>query len=106
MSHDVQQARLTAQLLAGEPAPTAEDAVRRILAVQGQDPRGFRLAVRSRTTGVTAADVAAGLTDRRSLVVSWLNRGTLHLVAAEDYRLLHLLTTPQLATSNPTRLQH
>ncbi len=105
MSHEVQQRRLTAQLLAGEPAPAAEDAVRRILAVQGQDPRGFRLAVRSRTSGITAADVEAALTDRRSLVVSWLNRGTLHLVAAEDYWLLHPLTTPQLATSNRTRLR-
>jgi hypothetical protein len=101
----VQQRRLAAQLLAGEPAPSAEEAVRRILAVQGQDQRGFRLAVRARTTQVTAADVEAALTDRRSLVVSWLNRGTLHLVAAEDYWWLHPLTTPQLATANARRLE-
>ena len=46
-----------------------------------------------------AADVDAALEDR-TLVVSWLNRGTLHLVAAEDYWWLHPLTLPQLATSN------
>lgn len=105
MTPGVHNRRLTAQLLAGEPAPSAEDAVRRILAVQGQDPRGFRLAVRARTTGVTAADVDAALTEQRSLVVSWLNRGTLHLVAAEDYWWLHALTTPQLATGNARRLE-
>lgn len=97
-------ARCTAQLLSGPPAASAEEAVRRVLAVQGQDPRGFRLAVRARTSGVTAADVDAGLTGTRSLVVSWLNRGTLHLVTAEDFWWLHDLTTPQLATESLRRL--
>lgn len=97
--------RLTSQLLSGPRPTTAEAAVAHLLAAQGQDGRGFRLAVRPRTTGVTAADIDAGLTDRRSLVVTWLNRGTLHLVSAEDYWWLHPLTTPQLATSNATRLR-
>jgi hypothetical protein len=102
---DLVAARCTAQRLSGEPASTAEDAVRRVLAVQGQDPRGFRLAVRARTSGVSAADVDAGLTEARSLVVSWLNRGTLHLVTAEDFWWLHDLTTPQLVTESARRLQ-
>lgn len=96
--------RLRAQLLAGPAARTAEDAVARVLAVQGQDPRGFRLAVRARTDGVSAADVDAGLTDRRTLVVSWLNRGTLHLVTAEDLGWLHDLVAPPLVTGNARRL--
>ena len=50
-------ARLTAQLLAGAPARSAEAVAERVLAVQGQDPIGFRLAVRARTEDVTAADV-------------------------------------------------
>jgi hypothetical protein len=41
-------ARLTAQLLAGEPAPDPVAATRRLLAVQAQDPRGMRLAIRAR----------------------------------------------------------
>jgi len=97
--------RLTAQLLSGPRPDHVEPAVAHLLAVQAQDPRGLRLAVRSRTTGTSVADVDAALTDRRSLVVSWLNRGTLHLVAAEDYWWLHPLTTPQLATGNATRLR-
>jgi hypothetical protein len=96
--------RLTAQHLAGQQPTTAEEVVERLLAVQGQDPRGFRLAVRSRSLGLHVADLDAALSDRRSLVVTWLNRGTLHLVRAEDYWWLHPLTTPQLATANATRL--
>ena len=96
--------RLTAQLLAGTPAPDALAVTHRLLAVQGQDGRGFRLAVRGRTRGLTAADVDRALTDERTLVVSWLCRGTLHLVAADDYHWLHALTTPGLAAGNARRL--
>jgi len=77
--------------------------VGRLLAVQAQDPRGARLAVRARTTGLTATDIDAALTER-SLVVTWLNRGTLHLVRREDYWWLQALTTPQLLTGNARRL--
>lgn len=96
--------RLTAQLLAGPPAPDPVAVARRLLAVQGQDGRGFRLAIRGRTRGLTAADVDRALTDERTLVVSWLCRGTLHLVAADDYHWLHGLTTPPLAAGNARRL--
>jgi hypothetical protein len=81
-----------------------EDVAERLLAVQGQDPRGARLAVRARTTGLTAADVDRALTEDRSLLITWLNRGTLHLVRSEDYPWLHALTTPPLLTSSATRL--
>jgi hypothetical protein len=77
----------------------------RLLAVQGQDPKGFRLAVRSRTRGLAASDVDRALTEDRSLIVTWVNRGTLHLIRAEDYALLQLLTTPPLVTGNLRRLE-
>jgi hypothetical protein len=76
----------------------------RVLAVQAQDPRGARLAIRARTRGVTAADVDRCLTDDRSLLITTLNRGTLHLVRREDYPWLQELTTPPLATGNARRL--
>lgn len=95
--------RLGAQLL-HRPAVGAVAVVRRILAVQAQDPRGWRLAVRSRSTGLTSADVEAAL-DARQLVVGWLNRGTLHLVAAEDYWELHRLTTRRLGSTIDRRLR-
>jgi hypothetical protein len=97
--------RLTAQQLSGPPADSAEAVVERLLAVQAQDPRGARLTVRSRTIGLHRADVDDALTDRRSMLISWLNRGTLHLVTPDDYWLLHPLTTPQLVTGNRRRLR-
>ncbi len=76
----------------------------RLLAVQGQDPRGARLAVRARSQGLTAADVDRALTEERSLLITWLNRGTLHLVRSEDYPWLHALTAPTQITGNLRRL--
>jgi hypothetical protein len=96
--------RCRSQLLSGRRATSAEQVVERLLAVQGQDPRGARLTIRARSTGLTAVDVDRALTDERSLVITWLNRGTLHLVRSEDLPLLHALTTPQLHTGNLRRL--
>ncbi|HST56475.1 MAG TPA: winged helix DNA-binding domain-containing protein [Solirubrobacteraceae bacterium] len=97
--------RLTAQLLAGAPARDPVVVAERLLAIQGQDPRGARLAVRARTTGLSAADVDRALSEERSLLITWVNRGTLHLLRSEDYPWLHALTTPQLLTSNARRLR-
>lgn len=95
--------RLAAQLLVGPPADGVGQVVDRLLAVQAQDLRAARLAVRSRTTGLTAADVDREL-NNRTLIVTWLNRGTLHLVRPQDYWWLQRLTTPQLANGNTKRL--
>lgn len=96
--------RLTAQALSGQPLKTPEAVAERLLAVQGQDPRGARLAIRARSAGFGAADVDRALTEDRALLITWLNRGTLHLVRSEDYPLLQALTTPQLRTSCARRL--
>lgn len=96
--------RFRAQLLTGPPATSVLRVVERLLAVQAQDPRGFRLAVRARSRGLSAADVERALTVDRSVVVTWANRGTLHLVTAEDHSWLHALTTPQLRVTNARRL--
>jgi hypothetical protein len=96
--------RCAAQLLGGEPARSAEEVAERLLAIQAQDARGARLTIRVRSAGLSAADVDAALTQRRSLVVTWLNRGTLHLVCTEDYWWLHTLTAPQLRTGTSRRL--
>lgn len=98
-------ARLTAQLIAGPRERDPVAVARRLVAIQAQDPRGARLAVRARSVGLRAADVDEALTAARSLVVTWLNRGTLHLIASEDYHWLHALTTPPLFTANSRRLR-
>jgi hypothetical protein len=96
--------RFSAQLLTGEPARSAEAVTGRLLAVQAQDPRGARLAIRARSAGLTAADVDRALTADRSLLITWLNRGTLHLARSEDYWWLQPLLAPRLASANARRL--
>ncbi|HVW47971.1 MAG TPA: winged helix DNA-binding domain-containing protein [Solirubrobacterales bacterium] len=95
---------MTAQGLATTPARDPVAVAERLLAIQGQDGRGARLAIRSRSEGVVASDVDKALAGRE-LLVTWLNRGTLHLVRAEDYPWLHALTTPLLWTSCERRLR-
>lgn len=97
--------RFAAQGIAGPPLPDPVAVAERLLAVQGQDPRAFRLAVRARTEGLTAADVDRALSEDRTLLVTWLNRGTLHLVRGEDYPWLQALTTPPLFASCTRRLR-
>jgi hypothetical protein len=94
---------MAAQMLSGPPAAGPAEVAGRLLAIQAQDPRGARLAVRARSRARSAAEVDAALGDR-SIVVTWLNRGTLHLVRAEDYWWLHPLTTPPLLRGNARRL--
>jgi hypothetical protein len=98
-------ARLAAQRLSGAPAGDVVDATRHLLAVQAQDPRGARLALRARIADGHASAVDHALTAERSLIITWVNRGTLHLIAAEDEPLLHALTTPQLRRASERRLR-
>lgn len=102
--NSVLSARLAAQRLSGTPAADVVAATRHILAVQAQDPRAARLAIRVRTSEERASAVDRALTDDRSLIITWANRGTLHLIAAEDEPFLHALTTPQLRSTSDRRL--
>jgi Winged helix DNA-binding domain len=93
--------RLVAQRLAGPASATPGDAVRGMLALQGQDWPGVRLSVALRTAGGTRDAVLAAVQDGE-LVRTWPFRGTLHLVAAEDVRWLLDLTAPRgLVTIGP-----
>ena len=103
MDDSLLRERLGAQLLAGPPAASAPEVVERVGAVAAQDGRGFRLALRCRSAGVTAADVDAAL-GSGELVVGWLHRGTLHLVRRDDYWWMHALTAPRQRTGNRRRL--
>lgn len=96
--------RLAAQGLSGRPANTPEAVVERLLAVQAQDLNAARLALRARSRGFTVTAIDKALTEDRSLVVSWLNRGTLHLVRSEDVGWLHDLTAHRQSANNLRRL--
>jgi winged helix DNA-binding protein len=99
----VPAARFTSQLLAGPPARSPIEVVGRILSVQAQDLRAARLAVRARSAGLVASDVDRCL-DGGELVVTWLNRVTLHLVRREDYFWLHALLAPLGSAGSVRRL--
>lgn len=100
----VRHLRSVAQLLHRPRDATVASVVRRQLATQAQDFRWARLALRARTRGTTTADVDRALTEDRSVLVTWLNRGTLHLVAREDHPWLLGLTAPTLVTAVGRRL--
>ena len=101
---DLVAPRLAAQMLLRPTARDPVDVTEHLLAVQAQDLRGAQLAVRARSTGLSVADIDRALSEDRSLLITWLNRGTLHLVRSEDYWWLQQLTTPQLLTANARRL--
>ena len=96
-------ARFTAQLVAGERATSVVGVVERCLAIQAQELKALRFGVRARSALATSSGISA-LLATGELVVSWLNRGTLHLVRAEDLPWLHALTTPQLRSASVRRL--
>ena len=94
------RARAASQLLdRPEPLRPAE-LVRRLLAVQAQDARAVRLALRARAQGLTQAAIDA--TDE--LLIAWLNRGTLHLVHRDDHPWLLALTAPTRFATSRRRL--
>jgi len=96
--------RAAAQLLHRPGGAGAAEVVRALLAVQAQEARAARLALRARSEGLTTAAVDAALGDR-SLVVAWLARGTLHLVTPDDYPWLLGLTAPRGAAGGERRLR-
>jgi hypothetical protein len=100
----IRRLRAAAQLLAGRPARRVAEVPRQLLALQAQDLRAVRLAVRVRSHGLTAEDVNRAL-ERRSVVIGWLCRGTLHMVEPEDYPWLLGLTGPPLLRASDRRLQ-
>ncbi|GGC01515.1 winged helix DNA-binding domain-containing protein [Cellulomonas carbonis] len=81
--HDIALLRLAAQRLAGPRAGTPTDAVRHLLAVQGQDLPGALLSIALRTVEPSRDAVVAAF-DAGEVVRTWPMRGTLHVVAAED----------------------
>jgi hypothetical protein len=100
----LRRARAAAQLLHRPGALGVAQVVGRLLAVQAQDLRAARLALRARSVGLRAPDVDAALSAERSVVVAWLMRGTLHLVGRDDYPWLLGLTAPTRLSASRRRL--
>ncbi|WP_445529817.1 winged helix DNA-binding domain-containing protein [Streptomyces cyslabdanicus] len=84
-------------LLAREPL-TAADAVRRVVALQAQQPASPYLALWNRLSGFDPAGLDAAVTGHRA-VRSTLMRITLHMVHAADYRAFREAMEPTLRGS-------
>jgi hypothetical protein len=95
--------RAEAQLLGRRERRAPAEVVHRLLAVQAQDFASVPLALRARSRGLTRTEVYSAI-DSGKLVISWLNRGTLHMVCHEDYAWLHALTAPTTLAMNRRRL--
>ena len=100
----LRRTRAARQLLHRPDGLTPAEVVRRLLAVQAQDLPAARRALRARTRGLTAEAVNAALSEERSIVRGWLGRGTLHMVAREDYPWMLGLTAPTQAAHGRRRL--
>lgn len=76
-----------------------------VCGVQAQDPQAAALSVRARSRGLSRADVVDALLDDRSIVRTWCQRGTFHLLAADDVRWLLALLGPVFVRSGRRRLR-
>lgn len=95
--------RMRRQGLAGRRATDVAAAARVAVGLQAQDLTASRLAVRARSDGLDLAAVVRACDQDRTVVRSWLMRGTLHLVPAEDVRWLTALLGPALVRAGRRR---
>jgi hypothetical protein len=100
---DLRLLRLLAQRLAGPAATSVHQVVRGVGALQAQSSRAARLAVRARSTGLTAAAVDRACDAERSVVRTWAMRGTLHMLPTEDVGWLVALLGPVFAAAGRRR---
>ena len=77
--------------------------LRDVVGLQAQVLSAAGLGLRARTIGLRQADVTHALDEERSVVRTWLMRGTLHLIASEDLGLLLGLLGPLFAAGNRAR---
>jgi len=73
-------------------------------AIQGQDYAGALWSIGLRLPHATKTDVEQAISDK-AIVRSWLMRGTLHFVAAEDLRWMLKLVAPRNVTGQRARDQ-
>jgi hypothetical protein len=97
--------RAAAQRLTSDTARGHSPAaiLRQVVGLQAQVFSAAALGMRARSRGLRERDVERALNDGRSIARTWLMRGTLHVVAAEDLRWLVALLGPTFARAGATR---
>ncbi|OEJ30564.1 winged helix DNA-binding domain-containing protein [Streptomyces subrutilus] len=97
-AQSLNRATLARQLLLRREPLGADDAVRRVVALQAQEPASPYVALWNRLEGFGPAGLDAALTGRRT-VKATLMRLTLHAVHAEDFRPFREAMEPTLSGS-------
>ncbi|MBN9178646.1 MAG: winged helix DNA-binding domain-containing protein [Microbacterium sp.] len=101
---ELRTARLRAHRLTS-PAASIAEAAAHMLAVQAQEFSGGRWALGARTTGAaTLSDVDAAF-DAGTLVRTWTQRGTIHIVPAADLAWVLRVTSDRQQRAVPARLR-
>ena len=87
-------------LLPPHTATSALQVLERVVGVQAQDAWGARFGIRSRSRGLTQADVERERVEDRTFVRAWAMRRTIHLVPSEDFGWIRdLVAPPQIRQS-------
>src|SRR5438067_2142378 len=110
LSNDqVRLLRLHAQRLTPKPRDAVADVaslVKELCGIQAQDAHAAPLALRARSIGLVADDVERARVQERSIIRTWGQRGTLHLLATEDLGwLLPLFGPVFIAASQRRRME-
>jgi hypothetical protein len=95
--------RIARQGFVDRPCVSPAAAAALTTALQAQDNWASRLGVRARSAALTDTDVRRAIDDDRTIVRTWLMRGTIHLIAADDLRWLVRLIGPAIARKYRTR---
>jgi len=98
--------RLRAQRLIQQPANNITNVARLVkdmCGIQAQDAHAATLAVRVRSAGLVAGNVEQARVQERSIIRTWGQRGTLHLLATEDLGWLLSLLGPIFVTGDQRR---
>lgn len=101
--------RLRAQRLtpkSRDAVPDVASLVKELCGVQAQDGHAATLALRARSVGLVADDVERACVQERSIIRTWAQRGTLHLLATGDLGwLLPLFGPVFIAASQRRRME-
>src|SRR5919109_1880253 len=88
--------------LAGKQSAPAT-ILREVCGLQAQVLSAAALGMRARSTGLRLREVVTALNEDRSIVRSWLMRGTLHVVDADDLRWMLAVLGPIFAGGHQAR---
>jgi hypothetical protein len=94
---------MRSQRLSGPRPKTVAGVLRDVFALQAQDTRASRLAIRARSEGLDVQAVIHACNQDRTVVRTWAMRGTLHMLPAEDVGWLVGLLGPGLAAGDRRR---